>query len=246
MKLGKTNIEINMNLFFTPDIKSNTYILPEDESKHIIRVLRLQSGDIINLTDGKGNLYTATIASDHPKRCELIVTDVVSEYGKKDYSVSIAIAPTKNIDRFEWFLEKSTEIGIDHIYPIICSRSERKVIKHDRSNRVITSAMKQSLKAYHPVLHEQMDFKKFMKISYPDVRLIAHCGDDERKLLKNEIKPGGESIILIGPEGDFTDAELEMAVQNGFKPVSLGDSRLRTETAGIFACNTAAIINQGP
>jgi 16S rRNA (uracil1498-N3)-methyltransferase len=244
MRWVATDQLIAMNLFYAPDIKSNTYILPEEESKHVIRVLRLSTGDIIHLTDGLGGYYTAAIATDHPKRCELIITDFTPEFGKRNYSVSIAIAPIKNIDRFEWFLEKSTEIGIDHIYPVICARSERRIIKPDRLNRVITSAMKQSMKAYHPVLHEQLDFRSFILEKYPSARFIAHCGNSPKTLLKDEIKPGGENIILIGPEGDFTPEELEAAYSKGFSPVSLGESRLRTETAGVIACHTVALINQ--
>jgi len=233
-----------MNLFFAPDIQGDTYTLSEDESKHIIRVLRLNLGEPLHLTDGHGNLFTAIIVENNPKKCRLVVTNKVSEFGKRDYEISIAIAPTKNIDRFEWFLEKSTEIGIDHIYPIICHRSERKVIKHDRSMRVITAAMKQSLKAYHPVLHELQSFSQFLKLETPSDKFIAHCDPGDKLLLKPLVVPGNKSIILIGPEGDFTPDEIKNALKSGFQPVSLGPSRLRTETAGVAACHTFSLVNQ--
>ena len=233
-----------MNLFYTPDISGDTWMLPEDESKHVIKVLRLKRGDLIHLTDGKGNLYTSNIKEDHPKRCLLSITETHSEFGKRDYFVQIAIAPTKNSSRFEWFLEKSTEIGVDIISPIICQRSERRQIKTDRLNRVITSAMKQSLKAYHPVLEEQQGLGELMNSPLPAERYIAHCGTGERHTLKSLVKPGRSSIVLIGPEGDFSPEEIELAISKGFTPVSLGDSRLRTETAGIAAVHTVSLVNQ--
>ena len=233
-----------MNLFYTPEITGKAWILNEDESKHVIKVLRLTNGDTLNLTDGRGGLFTAVILDNHPKRCVLSITEHQSDYGRKNYSIQIAIAPTKNIDRFEWFLEKSTEIGIDHIFPIICARSERKIIKPDRLNRVISAAMKQSLKAYLPVLHEQQSFSKFLDEELPAARFIAHCEDSTKHLLKSLAETGSDSIVLIGPEGDFTREEIEKAISKGFIPVSLGDSRLRTETAGIAACHTFSLINQ--
>ncbi len=233
-----------MNLFYAPDIQGDTYTLSEEESKHIIRVLRLNLGEVLHLTDGLGNLFTAIIVDHNPKKCRLAITNKVSGFGKRDYEISIAITPTKNIDRFEWFLEKCTEIGIDHIYPIICHRSERKVIKHDRSMRVITAAMKQSLKAYHPVLHEQQSFAQFLKLETPFDKYIAHCDPGDKLLLKSLVVPGNKSIILIGPEGDFTPDEIENALKSGFQPVSLGPSRLRTETAGVVACHTFSLVNQ--
>lgn len=233
-----------MHLFYTPDLQDDAYTLPEDESKHIIRVLRLNLGEVIHLTDGLGGLFTSVIVDNNPKRCRLAITNKVLEYGKRDYKISIAIAPTKNIDRFEWFLEKCTEIGIDNIYPIICHRSERKVIKHDRSMRVITAAVKQSLKAYHPVLHEQMTFQQFLKEDLPPEKFIAHCEEGNKQILKSLTGKKMNSIVLIGPEGDFSPDEIKNATNKGFIPVSLGDSRLRTETAGVAACHTFSLLNQ--
>jgi len=233
-----------MNLFYAPDLKEDAYTLPEDESKHVIRVLRLNLGDLVYLTDGKGGLFTSLIVENNPKRCRLAITNKVLEHGKRNYEIGIAIAPTKNIDRFEWFLEKCTEIGIDHIYPIICHRSERKVIKHDRSMRVITAAMKQSLKAYHPVLHEQQSFSQFLKQEFPTERFIAHCEPGDKQLLKSLAGSSKNSIVLIGPEGDFSPDEIKNATEKAFIPVSLGESRLRTETAGVAACHTFSLLNQ--
>jgi 16S rRNA (uracil1498-N3)-methyltransferase len=232
------------NLFYIPQITGDSLILPEDESRHIIRVLRMNQGDEIMLTDGQGGMYRAIITGIKPKGCELRITSREFEYGKREYSLSIAIAPTKNIDRFEWFLEKSTEIGIDNIYPVICSRSERKTIKPDRLIRVITSAMKQSLKAYQPALHPLISLDELMNIDLKGKKYIAHCGEGDRQLLKNAASPGEQSLVVIGPEGDFTPEEINLATLKGFLQVSLGDSRLRTETAGIAACHTFALLNQ--
>lgn len=233
-----------MNLFYAPEIRGKSYYLPEDESKHVVKVLRLVAGDSISLTDGKGGWYTAKIIGNNPRRCELEIIEEVTDFGKRDYKLSIAIAPTKSIDRFEWFLEKCTEIGIDSIYPVICARSERKIIKPERLNRVITAAMKQSLKAYHPVLHQQMSFQDIINLDFTGQKFIAYCGDGKRDLLQRMAVAQNEILILIGPEGDFTPDETDLAESSGFKGISLGDSRLRTETAGIAACHTIALINQ--
>lgn len=231
-----------MHLFYSPDIKSNQYTLPEEESKHCIKVLRLKKGDIIHLSDGIGNLFETVIAEDHPKRCLLEVINVLNEYGKKDFKVHMAVAPTKNINRFEWFLEKATEIGVDEITPLICEHSERKIIKPERLKKVITAAMKQSLKAYHPVLNETIIFKKLIK-QYKN-GYIAYCSDEFRDHLKSVYQKGEDALILIGPEGDFSTQEVEMAIEAGFKPVSLGSSRLRTETAAIAACHIINLRNE--
>ncbi len=233
-----------MNLFYTPDISGKTWILSEEESRHVVRVLRLKPNDLVYLTDGRGGIYTTHILVDHPKKCVLEIEGIQNDYGKREYFIQIAIAPTKNIDRFEWFLEKSTEIGIDVISPIICSRSERKQIKPERLMRVITAAMKQSLKAYHPILQEQQKFSDLINKELPPDRFIAHCGPGSKQLLKSVSQSGRSSIILIGPEGDFTTDETDQAISKGFIPVSLGDSRLRTETAGIAAAHTLSLINQ--
>ncbi|MEZ5198154.1 MAG: 16S rRNA (uracil(1498)-N(3))-methyltransferase [Bacteroidales bacterium] len=233
-----------MHLFYSPDIADNLYTLSEEESKHCIRVLRLKTGDTIHLTDGRGNLFETRILNDHPKKCELAVIDVQKEVGKRDFHIHMAVAPTKNINRFEWFLEKATEIGIDEITPIICEHSERKEIKIERLNKVITAAIKQSLKAYHPVLNETEKFKSFIQKDFQVKKFIAYCDENYMDHLKNIYQKGENTLILIGPEGDFSPHEVELATKNGFRPISLGISRLRTETAGVAACHTVNLINE--
>ena len=232
-----------MHLFYTPEISSHIYTLEEQESKHCIRVLRLKKGDIIHLTDGKGNLFESKIIQDNPKKCIVEVTDVQKEVGKRDFKLHIAIAPTKNIARTEWFAEKATEIGIEDITPVICDHSERKIVKTDRLNKVITAAMKQSLKAYHPKLNETVRFKDFIKNNPEGQRFIAYICDKYNETLKDLYTPGSDVTILIGPEGDFSEREVELAIESGFKPISLGKSRLRTETAALVACHSVEILN---
>lgn len=233
-----------MHLFYTPDIQHKIHLLNEEESKHCMRVLRLYEGDSILLTDGQGSLYEALLKIANPKACSFEITKRIQEYGKREFKLSIAIAPTKNTDRFEWFLEKVTEIGIDEIIPLICKYSERKDIKPERLEKVIISAMKQSQKAYLPDLLTIQKFKEFINKPFDGNKFIAHCINNEKNRLKNLIRQGGNVLILIGPEGDFSPEEIQMALSAGFTPVSLGDSRLRTETAGVVACHTVNLINQ--
>ncbi len=233
-----------MHLFYTPDIEGETYTLSEEESKHCVRVLRLTEGDTIHLIDGCGNLYAAEITHAHDKRCEVRVTNVQREYGKRPYYLHMAIAPTKNVERYEWFLEKITEIGVDEITPLLCEHSERKVLKDERSEKVVTSAVKQSLKAYHPKLNAMMDFDKFIKQPFDGIKCIAHCIDSPKILLQNAAKSGDSVLVLVGPEGDFSPAEVKLAKENGFTEVSLGKSRLRTETAGVMACAVVSFLNE--
>ena len=232
-----------MHIFYSPNIAGNTYILPEEESKHCIRVLRLNTGDEITLIDGKGNLFTASIANPNPKRCEVIVTDVKTEVGKRNFYLHIAIAPTKSIERLEWFLEKATEIGIDEITPILCDRSERKVVNNDRLEKIIVSAVKQSIKAYVPKLNEMISLKQFLNQNIDGQKFIAHCNSWDLPTLKDNLQPNSKVTILIGPEGDFTPLEVEQCLKKGFQETSLGKSRLRTETAGIVACHTINLLN---
>lgn len=235
-----------MHLFYTPDINSNTYTLSEEESNHCNKVLRLKQGDKVHLIDGVGGLYVAEIAEATKKAVFLNILEKQSEFGKRNHYLHIAIAPTKNIDRLEWFLEKATEIGIDEITPIICDRSERKIVKEERLEKVVTSAVKQSLTAYHPKINTSISFKDFIKQNDADYKLIAHCIEEgERKSIQEFINPYQKYLVLIGPEGDFTPKEVELALQNGYKPVTLGNTRLRTETAGLAACFEVNYLNRG-
>ncbi len=235
-----------MRLFYDPEISGDFHVLNEEESKHCTKVLRLGNGDEIYLTDGRGNMYRTEIMELHQKKTILKILETFHEYGKKSYSLQIAIAPTKNTDRLEWFIEKATEIGIDEISPVICKNSERKFIKTDRLNRIAEAAMKQSYKAYHPIINEQTDFVKFIKQSLNyEQKFIAHCEEESEKIyLGKLLKKNSSAIVLIGPEGDFNPQEIEIAKAAGFIPVSLGESRLRTETAGVVTCGIISVINE--
>jgi len=233
-----------MHIFYTPELSGKTYTLDETESKHCVRVLRLEKGDEITLVDGRGGFFTAEIADPNPKRCAVNVTKSELNFGLRNFQVHVAIAPTKNMDRIEWFLEKATEIGINRVAPLLCRFSERKEIKHDRLEKVMISAMKQSLKAYLPQLDELTKFNEFVRQPFDGLKFIAHCDEQHRELLKKVIIPDGKYLILIGPEGDFSPEEIELAMAAGFVPVSLGDSRLRTETAGVVACHTFNLLNE--
>jgi 16S rRNA (uracil1498-N3)-methyltransferase len=233
-----------MHIFYTPNISGTTHTLDETESKHCVRVLRLEKGDELVLVDGRGGLYRALIDDANPKRCTVNVIHSELNYGQRNFQVHIAIAPTKNIERIEWFLEKATEIGVDRVTPLLCHHSERKEIKHDRLEKVMISAMKQSLKARLPQLDELTKFSKFIKQPFEGRKFIAHCEEQHRELLKNLVQPNENYLILIGPEGDFSPEEIQMALDSGFIPVSLGESRLRTETAGVVACHTFNLLNE--
>ena len=235
-----------MQLFYAPEITLPRYTLSEEESKHCIRVLRMGRGDELHITDGRGTMYRCKIVDDNVKRCMVEVISQEDEFEKLPYELSIGIAPTKNIDRLEWFLEKATEVGISEIYPLLCDHSERKEIKHERELRVITSAVKQSLKAYHPTLHELTSVRKLISMPFDGEKFIAHCNSEleEREYLGKLIKKGGKTLILIGPEGDFSPEEINFALQNGFKAISLGKERLRTETAALVATVVTATINK--
>ena len=234
-----------MKLFYTPDINSDEYTLSKEESRHCIQVLRKKIGDIIYLVDGKGGYYKATLIGDNPKSCHLKIDNIERNYGKSDIHIHIAIAPTKMNERFEWFLEKSTEIGINEITPIICEHSERKVLKLERMNKILVAAMKQSKQAYLPKLNAAVSFDSFVSNNTIEERYIANCAEnDKKKQLKEVIKKGTDTLVLIGPEGDFSQKEINYAMRHGFSSVSLNKNRLRTETAAIVSCNTINLINQ--
>ncbi len=235
-----------MQLFYTPDIDPShpNYFLSEEESKHCVRVMRLVEGNEVQLIDGKGGLYNATIKEAHPKRTILQINSIVSPFNKRNHYLHIAIAPTKNIERIEWFLEKATEIGIDEISPIICQRSERKEVKVDRLNKIITSAIKQSVKAYHPVLNEAVTYSQLLKKPFTGQKFIAHCDQGDKTNLRDALIAKSSYLILIGPEGDFTSSETDEALKNDFKAITLGESRLRTETAALEACFEVNFLNR--
>lgn len=204
----------------------------------------MKAGDKIELIDGVGGFYEAEIVHPHHKHCEVKILHKTENFNKRNHYLHIAIAPTKNIERLEWFLEKATEIGIDEITPIICRFSERKIIKPERLEKVIVSAMKQSIKAYLPKLNEACTFDEMIKRNEAKQKFIAHCYAGDKTLLQQAYQKGSDSFILIGPEGDFSEDEVTLALQKDFRPISLGNSRLRTETAGVVACHTINLLNQ--
>jgi 16S rRNA (uracil1498-N3)-methyltransferase len=233
-----------MNIFYTPDISGKTFTLDENESKHCVRVLRLKKGDEINLVDGIGGFYTAQIVDDNPKSCELEVKKVVKDFEKRSYYFHLAIAPTKNPDRLEWLLEKAVEIGIDEFTPVICEHSERKKLNIDRLERIAIAAMKQSVKAYKPLINEAASFESFIARAHSNVKLIAHCEELSEKTINKFYQKGKSVVCLIGPEGDFSRNEIQAAAKAGFEGITLGKSRLRTETAGLVVCHTIYFLNQ--
>jgi 16S rRNA (uracil1498-N3)-methyltransferase len=234
-----------MQIFYAPGIAGNSYILDEKESKHCIRVLRMGKGTAVRLIDGKGNLFEGIISDPDPKQCKVEVTAVTSDFEKRPWRLHIAISPLKNPERFEWFVEKSVEIGIDEITPLICKNTEKQTIKTERISNIVISAMKQSLKADLPVVNPVTSFMDFIAYDLKGKKLIAHCSDSPGKTSVGQIVSRGEDVIfLIGPEGDFCTDEIKSASEHGFFEVHLGNSRLRTETAGIAACHSIYFLNQ--
>lgn len=232
-----------MHIFYTPDIQQRNE-LPPDEAKHCLRVLRLTSGDEITLTDGKGNFYKAEIEGETPKACSVIIKETRWQEPLWNGHLHVAVAPTKNMDRNEWFAEKATEIGFDELTFLDCRYSERRVIKTDRIEKIMVSAIKQSLKARLPKINGMTLFKSFIQQVQGEQKFIAHCYEGDKPLLKDAIEPGKDAVILIGPEGDFSEDEVKQAMEKGFVPISLGKSRLRTETAALVACMTLNQANQ--
>ena len=230
-----------MQLFYIDKI-SDEIILNKSESKHIVKILRKKKNDIVFFTNGKGFLFKAIITKADVKNCILKVLNKTAKTKQRNYHLHIGIAPTKNIERFEWFLEKATEIGIDEITPLICERSERKIIKLDRLNKILISSIKQSLQYQLPQINNMISFKDFVIKDYDQKKLIAHCGND-KKLPLMSLKNKNNYLILIGPEGDFSSSEIKLAKENNYTPISLGKNRLRTETAGIVATNTINLYN---
>ncbi len=235
-----------MQLFYNSNIKESDkqFTFDKTESRHIVRSLRKKEGDQLFITDGKGVLFVAKIVLANDKKCLVTILSADKKNKPWGYHLHIAIAPTKNTDRLEWFLEKATEIGIDEITPLLCDHSERKTIKTERLERIIESAMKQSLKFNLPKLNPLTKLSDFIRQDFNSNLYIAHCLPDKKQTLKSVLKPKNNTTILIGPEGDFSTSEIENAIQQNFKPITLGESRLRTETAGVVATQMVSFINQ--
>jgi len=234
-----------MQLFYNPNISESdtSFNFDKEESLHIVKVLRKKTGDKLHITNGNGWLFEAKLTLAGIKHCSV---DIISKslQPKRNYNLHLAVAPTKINDRYEWFIEKATEIGVETITPIICDHSERKVIKKERFEKIIQSAMKQSLQCYLPKLNTPITLKDFMNQEFSELSFIAHCEETDKKALKSLLKKNQDCLILIGPEGDFSVKEIEIALQHNFIPVTLGETRLRTETAAIAACHSVAFVNE--
>jgi 16S rRNA (uracil1498-N3)-methyltransferase len=233
-----------MHLFYNPHIQGDHIDLDEQESKHAIRVLRMARNDRVIVVDGKGGWYEARIIDDHPKRCRIQIESYTPDYRPLSYSLHLAVAPIKNPERFEWFLEKATEIGITEVTPLICRRGERTGVKTERLEKIIISAMKQSMKAYKPKLNKPAGLEAFLEEKRSGTLGIAHCYPLERRGL-HEMEHSGNYTLLVGPEGDFTEDEVKVALRSGYLPFHLGESRLRTETAALFITSAVSLLHQG-
>ncbi|MDR1671709.1 MAG: 16S rRNA (uracil(1498)-N(3))-methyltransferase [Alistipes sp.] len=233
-----------MQLFYAPDIIPPTGTLSAEESLHAVKVLRLGVGARLNLVDGRGGLYEAEITVASPRGCQVRVVSQETGFGRRGYGLTMAVAPTKNNDRFEWFLEKATEVGVDAVVPLECFNSERRVFNHARAEKVLVSAMKQSLKASLPSLAPLTPFREAVARPFDGVKLIAHCRPGSSRVpITETLRASSDALILIGPEGDFTAEEVALALSNGFIPITLGPSRLRTETAALTAVVAAYLKN---
>lgn len=235
-----------MHLFYTPDLEleeGEFYSLNKEESSHCIKVLRLKEKDTICLTNGKGRFVFAQITDAMPKACSFIVTKAQDEYAKRTYRIHLAVAPTKNMNRMEWFIEKAVEMGIDKISFFVSEHSERTNVKKERLEKIMVSALKQSLKSYMPELDIETKLSQLIKSSKETKKYIAYCKPEGRTCIKEDYKAGEDVLILIGPEGDFSEQEVENAIANGFKTITLGESRLRTETAALFALQSIHFVN---
>ncbi len=233
-----------MNVFYLHDAQIGAISFPEEESKHMVKVLRMKEGDRFCVTDGNGSLYDAELIDAHPKRAMANLSNQRNGYDIREFKVSIAIAPTKLNERTEWFLEKATEIGIDEVKLFSSYHSERRVANVDRFKKIVISAMKQSVKSKMPLVEEMVAFDKLVKQNYEGQKFIAWIDDNVKEQLCDLYEKGENALVLIGPEGDFSKEEVALAKENGFVPVSLGDARLRTETAAVVACHTIQLINQ--
>jgi 16S rRNA (uracil1498-N3)-methyltransferase len=234
-----------MQLFYNPTIDETTesFSFDKEESKHIIKVLRKKDTDILFVTNGVGLLFKTEITLASDNKCTVKILSIEKAEPSK-FQLHLAVAPTKMNDRYEWFLEKATEIGIHEITPIICDRSERKVVNIERFEKILLTAMKQSNVLFLPKLNEAITFKEFIKLKNEGLQLIAHCEETDKKTLKSVLKTNKNITLLIGPEGDFSEKEIALALENKFAPVSLGNTRLRTETAAVVACHSVVFFNE--
>ena len=234
-----------MQLFYNPTINeaTETFSFDKEESKHIIKVLRKKDTDILHVTNGLGFLFTTEITLASDSKCTVKIISFEKAAPSK-FRLHLAVAPTKMNDRYEWFLEKATEIGIQEITPIICDHSERKVINNERFDKILLAAMKQANELYLPKLNPAITFKEFISLQNDDLKMIAHCEETDKKTLKSVLQSNQNITMLIGPEGDFSQKEIALALSNNYTAVSLGNTRLRTETAAIVACHSVVFVNE--
>lgn len=235
-----------MHVFFSPDISPDQtlYCLSPEESRHCTRVLRLLPGEQIALVDGKGHRFNAVITNSDPKKVAVKISNVIEDLSSRNYFLHLAIAPTKRMERFEWFVEKATEIGVDVITPIITQNSERRFLNIDRLEKKMISALKQSLNSILPTLRPTEQFSSFLVDQHEEQKGIAYCGEEDQRTLSEILSPGGRYLVMVGPEGDFSEAEIKQAISAGYQTVSLGESRLRTETAGLAVCLESSFLNR--
>jgi len=237
-----------MNLFYVPKIKGDFGYFSEEEARHCVQVLRTKVGESVHFVDGIGGYYKGRIVETGKRKCVVEILQKTANYGQRDYFLHLGIAPTKNIVRFEWLLEKATEIGVDEITPLLCEHSERRKIRMDRLQKILLAAMKQSLKAYLPQLNEPIQFQQFLLSKHTEQKAvqkyIAHCMDEPKTHLKNNFTKGRDVTLLVGPEGDFSKEEIGLANAHDFRSITLGKSRLRTETAGVVACQIINFLNE--
>ncbi|PZX12243.1 16S rRNA (uracil1498-N3)-methyltransferase [Breznakibacter xylanolyticus] len=234
---------IVMELFYTPGFSEQHPVLDEQESNHCIQVMRHRLGDALMVVDGLGTCYWGVVAEAHHKRCRVSI-ERVERMEPMQPRIHIAVAPTKNMDRIEWFAEKATEIGVHELSFILCRHSERKNLRADRIDKVVVAAMKQSQKMFKPVVNDAVDFTSFVNRPFAGKKFIAHCHGGSKQPLRTACGTGENVLVLIGPEGDFSEHEVDMAINKGFEPISLGNSRLRTETAALVACHTVRLMNE--
>lgn len=234
-----------MQLFYNPDLNPQTesFAFDREESRHIVKVLRKKDSDILHVTDGNGHLFTTQITLASDNKCTVKIVSYEKK-GPSKIQLHLAVAPTKMNDRYEWFLEKATEIGIAQITPVICDHSERKQVNVERMEKILISAMKQSNQCYLPKLNAPVAFKDFVKLKSDGQRFIAHCEETQKQSLKTVLQPNVDVTMLIGPEGDFSDKEIALALESQYIPVMLGQTRLRTETAAIVACHSVVFANE--
>jgi 16S rRNA (uracil1498-N3)-methyltransferase len=236
-----------MQLFYDPGFAPPRHTLGEEESKHCVRVLRLAEGDPVHVTDGRGTLYECRIVGADPRRCTVEVVTAHPDFEPLPCRLVMGVAPTKNADRYEWFLEKATEVGVSTIIPLETDRSERRVFKPQRGEKVITAAVKQSLKAYRPELRPLTPLREVLEAPFDGRKFIAHCAEarnaEGKAYLPAALRPGEAALVLIGPEGDFSPEEIDAALDCGFEEITLGTQRLRTETAAVTATVMVSVVN---